>query len=477
MIKNKYVSLQNNLKRKNMLTYIKINGFKSFQNFEMNFTPLTVIAGTNAAGKSNLFDALRLLSRLAEVDKIHTAFRENQRGDMHELFTQYDNGECASIMEFVVEMLVNKEITDAWGATATLKYTRLHYELKIKHFINDNGLDDLEVVHERLNTIKHNDDNWIKLIPNKQIEFWRPKVVTGKRGVPYIETRIENNIPVVYVPQDGTSGKKRVINLQHAKKTILSSFDSVDFRHILAAKEEMKSWNFLQLNPEDLRQPTSKKTGEDSISFSGKNLAAALFRIKQKDTYCLREISRKLNKFITNYTEVEVRDDVENKQYVIYLKGEDGKEYSSRVLSEGTLRMLALCILEQYDTHTGLLCFEEPENGIHPFRIKTMVDLLKDLSTDFMDSEMPLRQVIVNTHSPLLVNIIHMYWAQDINVSLNFAEMRTRIQEINGRKQKTKNTTILPVAKDGQLTLPISEQDKKVSILTVKEYLSSLNGE
>ena len=477
MIRNKYVSLQNNPKRKNMLTYIKINGFKSFQNFEMNFTPLTVIAGTNAAGKSNLFDALRLLSRLAEVDKIHTAFRENQRGDMHELFTQYDNGECASIMEFVVEMLVNKSITDAWGATATLKYTRLHYELKIKHFINDNGLDDLEVVHERLNTIKHNDDNWIKLIPNKQIEFWRPKVVTGKRGVPYIETRIENNIPVVYVPQDGTSGKKRVINLQHAKKTILSSFDSVDFRHILAAKEEMKSWNFLQLNPEDLRQPTSKKTGEDSISFSGKNLAAALFRIKQKDPYCLMEISRKLGKFVTNYSEVEVRDDVENKQYVIYLKGEDGKEYSSRVLSEGTLRMLTLCILEQDDTHTGLLCFEEPENGIHPFRIKTMVDLLKDLSTDFMDSEMPLRQVIVNTHSPLLVNIIHMYWAQDINVSLNFAEMRTRIQEINGRKQKTKNTTILPVAKDGQLTLPISEQDKKVSILTVKEYLSSLSGE
>ena len=189
------------------------------------------------------------------------------------------------------------------------------------------------------------------------------------------------------------------------------------------------------------------------------------------------EISRKLSSFIPNYTEVEVKDDVENKQYVIYLKGEDGKEYSSRVLSEGTLRMLALCILEQDDKHTGLLCFEEPENGIHPFRIKTMVDLLKDLSTDFADSEMPLRQVIVNTHSPLLVNIIHKHWVKDINVSLHFAEMRTRIQEINGKKQKTKFTTILPVAKDGQLSLPISEQDKKVSILTVNEYLTSLNGE
>ena len=139
--------------------------------------------------------------------------------------------------------------------------------------------------------------------------------------------------------------------------------------------------------------------------------------------------------------------------------------------------MLTLCILEQDDKHTGLLCFEEPENGIHPFRIKTMVELLKDLSSDFTDAEMPLRQVIVNTHSPILVNTIHKYWEKDINVSLHFAEMRTRIQEIYGKKQKIKITTILPVAKDGQLALPISEQDRKVSMLTVNEYLNSLNGE
>ena len=49
-----------------MLTYVKISGFKSFHDFEMEFTPFTVIAGANASGKSNLFDALSLLSRLAE---------------------------------------------------------------------------------------------------------------------------------------------------------------------------------------------------------------------------------------------------------------------------------------------------------------------------------------------------------------------------------------------------------------------------
>lgn len=459
-----------------MLTYIKINGFKSFQDFEMEFTPLTIIAGTNAAGKSNLFDALRLLSRLATADKIHSAFREEQRGEMHELFTQYENDECADIMEFVVEMLVNRKITDAWGAEDTLKYTRLHYELKIRHYVNKNGMDDLEVIYENLSTIKHKEDHWIKLVPKNQVEAWRPKVGTGKRGVPYIFTDDQNGVPVVYVPQDGKHGNKRSFPLQHATRTILSSFDSVDFPHILAAKEEMKSWRFLQLNPDDLRQPTSKKTGEDTISFSGKNLAAALYRIAQEDSYSLVEVSRKLNKFIPNYTEVSVKDDVENKQYVIYLKGEDGKEYSSRVLSEGTLRMLALCILEQDERHTGLLCFEEPENGIHPFRIKTMVELLKDLTTDFMDSTFPLRQVIINTHSPILVKDITK-WDKDKNVSLYFAQMRNRIQDINGQRQRTKVTIILPVVKEGQLSISFSEQDKKLSMQNVTEYLDSLNGE
>ncbi|CDA85731.1 AAA family ATPase [Bacteroides congonensis] len=461
-----------------MITYIKINGFKSFCDFEMEFTPLTIIAGTNAAGKSNLFDALQLLSRLADADKIHTAFREEQRGDMHELFTQYDDNSSAPEMEFIVEMLVNRDVTDAWGATASLKYTRLHYELKIRHFINKSGIEDLEVVYEKLTTLKHQEDKWIKLVPKNKIEYWRPKVVTGKRGIPYIYTENQNGLSTVFVPQDGVrGGSKRSFPLRNATRTILSSIDSVDFRHILAAKEEMKSWRFLQLNPDDLRQPTSKKTGEDIISPSGKNLAAALFRIQQEDPYSLIEISRKLNTFLPNYTDVAVKDDTENKQYIIYLKSVDGKEYSSRVLSEGTLRLLALCILEQDNKHTGLLCFEEPENGIHPFRIKAMVNLLKDLTTDFNNQNIPLRQVIVNSHSPVLVSETQK-WKDDINVSIHFAEMRTRIITTSPEKKMRLNVSkIVPVSKEGQLSLSFSEQDMKLTIQTIKDYLETVKGE
>jgi hypothetical protein len=53
----------------------------------------------------------------------------------------------------------------------------------------------------------------------------------------------------------------------------------------------------------------------------------------------------------------------------------------------------------------GLLCLEEPENGIHPRRIPVMLQLLQDIATDTdapCDEGNPLRQVIVNTHSPLV---------------------------------------------------------------------------
>lgn len=454
-----------------MITYIKINGFKSFQNFEMDFTPLTVIAGSNAAGKSNLFDALKLLSALAHTDKIQRAFRE-QRGELLELFTQYDDHTFANEMSFVVEMLVNSVVTDTWGASEKLRYTRLRYELTLQRFTNSTGMEDIEVVAEKLDTIKHEQDKWIKILPPQTAETWRPKVTAGRRQIPYIYTDIYNGKQTIIVPQDGSQGKKRMFPLNHTTRTILSSFDSVDFKHILAAKNEMMSWRFLQLNPEDLRQPTNKTKGEDTISPSGKNLAAALYRIKQADPYNLKEIARKLHSFLPNFTDVDVIDDTENKLYIIVLHDVDGKEYTSRVLSEGTLRILTLCILLQDENHNSLLCFEEPENGIHPFRIKTMAQLLKDLATDFADPDTPLRQVIVNTHSTTFIREMNK-WMSNPYLTIGFAQVVSRIITIDGQRKKLLASRITPVPKDKdrQTTISFSEQDKKLSLQMIEDFL------
>jgi AAA15 family ATPase/GTPase len=93
-----------------MLTRVEIDGFKSFENFELALPPFAVILGPNASGKSNLFDALRLLSRLAVMD-VRSAMRE-LRGEPNELFRHLPDGSIAPRMRFAVETLLEARVKD-----------------------------------------------------------------------------------------------------------------------------------------------------------------------------------------------------------------------------------------------------------------------------------------------------------------------------------------------------------------------------
>jgi predicted ATPase len=420
----------------------------------MEFSPLSVIAGANASGKSNLFDALNLLSNLAETD-IRTAFNK-QRGEAQEQFSIFSNKHVSDEISFVVELLVDKKVKDNWGGEETLKYTRLRYELTIKRVKNSKGVEDFFITKEYLGTIRHDNDKWvIKYIPKGKLDFWRPKVKSGRRGIPYIRT--ENK--TIKVPLDGKPGVGKEFPAEAISQTVLSGINSVEFPHVFAAKEEIRSWNFLQLNPEDLREP-SLRTASDIIEPSGANLASSLYRIKVDDRSILNDISRQLNNLLPNFIKVDVEEDLASNKFVIKVFSEDKREFSSRVLSEGTLRLLTLCILKFDIKHKGILCFEEPENGIHPYRLRMMFELLQDLTTDFNDTEEPylsLRQVIINTHSPILINELFKPQTSNANISIWFSQLVTQIIN-SGIDDKTKSkfqaTKILPVI------LPVNLRNK-----------------
>ena len=83
----------------------------------------------------------------------------------------------------------------------------------------------------------------------------------------------------------------------------------------------------------------------------------------------------------------------------------DGTVLPARALSDGTLRFLALAVLEEA-SQDGVFCLEEPENGIFPDQLPLMIELLTDLALDPQlppGDDNPLRQVIVNTHAPSVV--------------------------------------------------------------------------
>ena len=57
-----------------------------------------------------------------------------------------------------------------------------------------------------------------------------------------------------------------------------------------------------------------------------------------------------------------------------------------------------------YGNTPQILLIEEPENGLHPSRLQMVIDILRKMSKGEIGNQ--ARQVIVTTHSPLLLNFV-----------------------------------------------------------------------
>lgn len=114
-----------------MLTRLELDGFKTFRNFALDFQPFMVFIGPNGVGKTNLFDAITLLARLAEGNSLEEAM-SHARGEPAELFTLYADGTRAERMQIAAELLLERESLGANGKPFAPTNTRLRYELTLE---------------------------------------------------------------------------------------------------------------------------------------------------------------------------------------------------------------------------------------------------------------------------------------------------------------------------------------------------------
>jgi predicted ATPase len=117
-------------------------------------------------------------------------------------------------------------------------------------------------------------------------------------------------------------------------------------------------------------------------------------------------VANRLAQLIADVHDVTVDRDERRELLTLLVTDRDGTIHPARALSDGTLRFLALAVLAEDPETQGVLCLEEPENGIHPARIPAMLHLLQEIATDVripIGADNPLRQIIVNTHSPSVV--------------------------------------------------------------------------
>ncbi len=407
-----------------MLTRFKASGFKNLVDVDVRFGPFTCIAGANGVGKSNLFDAIRFLSALANHTFVEAAqlVRDGKTADVHGLFHRVGEVHDDS-MTFEAEMIVPSEGEDHLGQTARASITFLRYSLELARRKDDGNLSlgGLEVRREELAHINIGDSAKHLLFPHKSA--WRKSVVKGRQTSPLISTEGGDKTKPVQIKlhqnrgdQDGGGGRPASLLASTLPRTVLSVANAAENRTAVLARREMESWRLLQLEPSALREP-DQFTAPTQLGTNGLHLAATLYHLghANRDHHEQNEsttagvyakIANRLSELIDDVQDIEVDRDLRRELLTLMVKGRDGTTHPARALSDGTLRFLALAVIDLDPAAQGVLCLEEPENGIHPARIPAMLGLLQDIATDPEEEvgpDNPLRQVIVNTHSPAVV--------------------------------------------------------------------------
>ena len=409
---------------KAMLTRLRVSGFKNLVDVDVRFGPFTCVVGPNGAGKSNLFDAIRFLQALAGKTLMEAAAavrdQDSRTADVRNLFHRAGDRH-AERMSFTAEMIVPAKAVDDLGQEAEASITFLRYTLELTYKeTGDSPIPGaLEIAKEELAHIPQGEAGKHLLFPHKAKD-WRRKAVHGQRRVPYfISTEEQGAHRVIKLHQDGgSSGRPLRRPAANLPRTVLSAANAAESPTAVVARREMESWRMLQLEPSALRRP-DEFASPTHLGADGSHLAATLYRLargagangadsarEQRTAQTYGRIACRLSELIDDVREVRIDRDEKRELLTLYVKNAEGTLHPARALSDGTLRFLALAVVEMDPDVQGVICLEEPENGIHPARIPAILTLLSDIAVNTSEPagpENPLRQVIVNTHSPAVL--------------------------------------------------------------------------
>lgn len=405
-----------------MLVRLEVDGFKNLLDFSLDFGPFTCIAGPNAVGKSNIFDAIRFVSLLADHTLMEAALSvrggDPEISDVRDLFWT-DGTERVNRFQICAYMIVEESVEDDFGRPTSATSTFLRYEVDIGYIepSAEEGLLGRLVLHsEALDYITQGDAHEHIRFQHSAKHF-RKNVIVNRRRSPsgYISSRpARDGKTEIVVHQDGGSrGPGQTAPAETAPRTIVGTSNTSSTPTILAARREMQSWRLLALEPSAMRRP-NRYQDEQRITVNGGHLPGALFRLAARmekeghgDEALYAELATRLGELVA-VSDVRVIRDEERRLLTLQVREDSGIVLPASSLSDGTLRFLTLAIMSLDPESRGVVCMEEPENGIHPARMEAMVSLLHDLAVDVdiePSDENPLRQVVVATHSPAFVRL------------------------------------------------------------------------
>ncbi|PWT85488.1 MAG: recombinase RecF [Proteobacteria bacterium] len=375
-----------------MIRRVRIKGYKSLRDVEVQLQPLALLFGPNAAGKSNFLDALQLLSRTATSRALTEAFDPPYRGTPLESFSFGPAGLAGQLEKSQLQFDIEVDV-------ALSDRTVARVEKQIADMRSGNGGEGKRgaAVKERLLRYRL----CIEIVPRSGILRVADEYLAALRDVgetkgsrkPFIERmgqrlhlRLEGQAHPTY----------HEIGLDH---TLVSRpLYPPHYPHIAALRQELSDWAFFYFEPRERMRAVNPVKEVRHIGMMGEDLAAFLNTLRAVDSRQFTAIEKSLRTLVPQVERIDVEP---NALGEVELKlQENGVLVPARLVSEGTLRMLGLLAVASAKEPSSLIAFEEPENGIHPRRIRLLAEFLKTRT------RMGSTQFIVTTHSPLLPDLL-----------------------------------------------------------------------
>ncbi len=359
-----------------MLKSYSIKNFKSYKETTIPLSSVTFLIGANGSGKSNALEALRFIGwlgqgkRLDDIEREFNGPNSSVRGKADNLFSY---GSSTFSMEF-----------------STSEEKNYNLQISIQNFSAQGDLQEPHLIN-RHECLKES---------SREIALYEivsdPPIHSDEVTVQYDNFLRGKNKP--HIP----CSNKQAIFYQLLSPSRFGSKRSQQEipKAANALREQFSNIVFLDPEPSQMRG-YSHKSSDCRISENGANVSAVLQNICRDSGH-----KDKLLEIIRSLPEQDIKDITfaETPFGDVMLALQEtfgtGSMVPAPLLSDGTLRCLAIAAALLGAERNSLVVIEEIDNGIHPSRAKHLIDQIYEITKERKI------QLLVTTHNPALMNAI-----------------------------------------------------------------------